>query len=48
MDGVGALVNSGLGDVTPEMLIITPIAVGVSLALWGIPRLVRFGKRVAG
>lgn len=47
MTGMGAIVNGALADLTPELLIVAPSAIGVAAVLWGIPKAVGFFKRVA-
>jgi hypothetical protein len=47
MTGLGALVNGVLTDLSAELLIVVPAALGVAGLLWGAPKAVKFFKRLA-
>lgn len=47
MESIGTTVNGALSGIEAELLVVAPAAIGVAALLWGIPKAVRFFKRVA-
>lgn len=47
MDGISTTVNAAFSDLSAELLLVAPAAIGVAGILWGIPKAVGFFKRVA-
>lgn len=47
LEALVTLLTTAFGDFLASFWLVVPIAVGVGLAIWGVRRLVSFGKGLA-